>query len=188
MKYSAAPLWSAKKAARHSLPRRALGLPEEELGTITVPFVCCSYDNSFGSLPCGRLSAVSIDDCATAYRAVSELIALGHRRIAALVAATDDRSDKRAEVQGLSLRTEGPRHRAGRGSRGLHPAASGWTRPISPQGRWPPAVRTHGDVHNRGCDGDSRDKGARGRGARRAADCSVIAVDGLLCRSTRARR
>ncbi len=64
----------------------------EELRPITVPFVCCSYDNSFGVLPRDRLSSVSIDDGQTAYRAVSELCALGHRRIAALVAGTDDRS------------------------------------------------------------------------------------------------
>ena len=64
----------------------------EELGIITVPFVCCSYTNSFGSLARDEYSSVSIGDGETAARAVRELYRLGHRRIAALISERDDRS------------------------------------------------------------------------------------------------
>lgn len=64
----------------------------EELGIITVPFVCCTFTNSFGTLSKGEYSSVSIEDVETASRAVRELHRLGHRRIAALVSETDDRS------------------------------------------------------------------------------------------------
>lgn len=63
-----------------------------ELYAVTVPFVCCSYTNSFGSLPGGSYSSVSIEDAAVARTAVEKLIALGHRRIAALVSGKNDRS------------------------------------------------------------------------------------------------
>lgn len=63
-----------------------------ELSSIGVPYVCCSYSNVFGSLDPNRYSSISIDDHKTAYRAVSHLIDLGHRRIVALVPSRDDRS------------------------------------------------------------------------------------------------
>lgn len=52
----------------------------DELGRITVPFVCCSYTNSFGSLDKASYSSVTIEDGPTAERAVGELCALGHKR------------------------------------------------------------------------------------------------------------
>lgn len=63
-----------------------------ELSSIGVPYVCCSYSNEFGSLDPDSYSSISIDDYKTAYRAVSHLISLGHRRIAALVSSPNDRS------------------------------------------------------------------------------------------------
>ena len=54
----------------------------DELGTVTVPFVCCSFTNTFGSLDRGRYSSVTIEDDLAAERAVRELVRLGHRRIA----------------------------------------------------------------------------------------------------------
>lgn len=54
--------------------------------------MCCSYSNVFGSLDPESFSSISIDDHKTAYQAVSHLISLGHRRIAALVSSPDDRS------------------------------------------------------------------------------------------------
>ena len=65
---------------------------EEELRRITVPFVCCSYTNTFGSLPRGCYSSVTIEDSRAAERAVDELCGLGHTRIACLMAERDDRS------------------------------------------------------------------------------------------------
>lgn len=72
----------------------------EDLGRITVPFVCCSYTNSFGSLDRASYSSVTIEDGLAAMRAVSELVSLGHRRIACLVADTDDRSISELRYRG----------------------------------------------------------------------------------------
>ncbi len=72
----------------------------EELRLITVPFVCCSYTNSFGSLDRAGYSSVTIEDGLAAQRAVRELVELGHRRIACLVAETDDRSISELRYRG----------------------------------------------------------------------------------------
>ena len=72
----------------------------EDLGRVNVPFVCCSYTNSFGSLDRSCYSSVTIEDALAARRAVSELVSLGHRRIACLVAETDDRSISELRYRG----------------------------------------------------------------------------------------
>ncbi len=71
-----------------------------ELSLIGVPFVCCSYSNSFGSLREEEYASVSIDDYQTAYRAVNILLDLGHRRIAALVPSCTDRSISQLRYKG----------------------------------------------------------------------------------------
>ncbi|MEG1633733.1 MAG: LacI family DNA-binding transcriptional regulator [Oscillospiraceae bacterium] len=63
-----------------------------ELALLNVPFVCCAYTNSFGTLSEDEYSSVSIEDEKAAANAVKELYRLGHRRIAALVCDTHDRS------------------------------------------------------------------------------------------------
>ncbi len=63
-----------------------------ELASVNVPFVCCAYTNSFGNLAEDEYSSVSIEDVEAARSAVDRLCALGHRRIAALVCDTHDRS------------------------------------------------------------------------------------------------
>ena len=86
-----------------------------ELALLGVPFVCCTYTNSFGTLPADGYSSVSIEDVDTARQAVRHLCELGHRRIAALICARDDRSIselrylgyvKALEECGLPLREE----------------------------------------------------------------------------------
>ena len=72
----------------------------EELTMLNVPFVCCSYANQYGTLPEGSYASVSIADEEEAYRAVMELYRCGHRRIAALVARTDDRAISQLRYQG----------------------------------------------------------------------------------------
>ena len=72
----------------------------EELAMLNVPFVCCSYANQYGTLPEGSYASVSIADEEEAYRAVTELYRCGHRRIAALVARTDDRAISQLRYQG----------------------------------------------------------------------------------------
>ena len=63
-----------------------------EVALLNVPFVCCSYTNCFGSLREEEFASVSIDDRAAAHQAVSHLLNLGHRRIAAVVPSCSDRS------------------------------------------------------------------------------------------------
>ena len=65
---------------------------EAELSPVNVPFVCCSFTNSFGSLKEDAFSSVSIDDYQTAFRAVEELIRRGHRRISVLAPSLSDHS------------------------------------------------------------------------------------------------
>ena len=71
-----------------------------ELASIGVPFVCCSYTNRFGSLREDEYASISIDDYQTAHRAVTTLIELGHRRIAALVPSCTDRSISQLRYKG----------------------------------------------------------------------------------------
>lgn len=72
----------------------------EELARVTVPYVLCSYTNSYGTLDPNTYSSVSICDEDAAYTAVNELIANGHRRIAALIAAKDDSAISQLRYQG----------------------------------------------------------------------------------------
>lgn len=65
---------------------------KDELALLSVPFVCCTYTNTFGSLDEDSYSSVAVDDKKAAYKAVMHLIQNGHRRIAALVAHQHDRS------------------------------------------------------------------------------------------------
>ena len=80
-----------------------------ELALIGVPYVCCSYTNRFGSLREEDYASVSIDDHQTAYRAVEVLLQLGHRRIAALIPSTSDRSISQLRCNGYlaALRDSG---------------------------------------------------------------------------------
>lgn len=64
----------------------------QELALIGVPYVCCSYSNSFGSLAETDYSSVTIDDFETARAAVEHLIELGHRRIVAFFDCISDNS------------------------------------------------------------------------------------------------
>ena len=71
-----------------------------EMSLIGVPYVCCSYTNSFGSLPEADFSSVSIDDFKTAYDAVSVLISAGHRQIAAFFDDCNDHSVSELRYEG----------------------------------------------------------------------------------------
>lgn len=81
----------------------------ESVASITVPFICCSYANHYGTLPKDSYSSVSIADEDTAYEAVAHLIQCGHKRIAALIAAADDRSISQLRYEGYvkALRDHG---------------------------------------------------------------------------------
>ena len=151
----------------------------EELRPITVPFVCCSYDNSFGSLGADRLSTVSIDDGQTAYRAVSRLCALGHRRIAALVSETDDRSISELRYRGYAkaLREFGlepdPALVASAGSFGMRDAYEATMRLLDSGAEFT-AIFCISDMM-----AIAAIKALEDRGRSVPGDCSVIGIDGL---------
>lgn len=64
----------------------------EETELLNIPYVCCTYTNTFGSLDPKSYSSVAIDDKKEARDAVKRLIKSGHTRIVALVAKTNDKS------------------------------------------------------------------------------------------------
>ncbi len=72
----------------------------ERVANLGVPFVCCTFTGSFGSLQKSSYSSVSIDDYAEAYRAVKTLIDHGHRRIAVLLESTADHSISELRYRG----------------------------------------------------------------------------------------
>lgn len=78
----------------------------ETLAPVGVPFVCCTYTNCFGTLDEKDYSSVSIDDYMTAFKAVQTLIELGHRRIAVVTPATDDRSISELRYKGYRAALE----------------------------------------------------------------------------------
>lgn len=65
---------------------------ENDIATMEVPFVCCSYTNSFGKLKPDSYSSVTINDETEAYNAVRILIQQGHRKIAILLDSVRDHS------------------------------------------------------------------------------------------------
>ena len=72
----------------------------EQIARLGVPFVCCTYTNSFGSLPAESYSSVSIDDRKEAYQLVSMLTGQGHKKIAVLLDQVNDHSISQLRYQG----------------------------------------------------------------------------------------
>ena len=72
----------------------------EQVALLDVPFVCCSYTNSFGELRPESYSSVTIDDRLEAYRAVRLLLERGHRRIGVLLDSTRNRSISQLRYMG----------------------------------------------------------------------------------------
>ncbi len=81
----------------------------DEVAMIHVPFVCCTYTNTFGGLDRSKYSSVAIDDRAEACRAVSHLLDHGHRRVAALIERRDGSSISQLRCEGYlqALRERG---------------------------------------------------------------------------------
>ena len=73
---------------------------QKELQQLTVPFVCCTYTNTFGDLREYAYSSVSIRDEEEARKAVRHLIDHGHRRIAVLLDDPADSSIGQLRFQG----------------------------------------------------------------------------------------
>lgn len=151
----------------------------EDMGTITVPFVCCSFTNSFGTLSKSEYSSVSIEDFETARRAVRELHRLGHRRIAALVSETDDRSISELRYHGYTtaLREFGLEPdealAACAGSFGMRDAYEATLRLVDSGAEFT-ALFAISDMM-----AIAAIKALEDRGRRVPEDCSVIGIDGL---------
>ena len=150
----------------------------EDLASITVPFVCCSYTNPYGTLKDEGYSSVSIADEETAREAVQYLIARGHRRIAALITNAHDRSISQLRYEGF-LRALN--------DAGLTPAAVLCTDSYDIRGAY---ESMKSELANGGGDftalfaiSDNMAIGAmralRDAGRTIPEDCSVIAIDGL---------
>ena len=71
-----------------------------EVSSIGVPFVCCTFTNHFGDLDRATFSSVSINDKAEAYRATKMLLDAGHTKIAVLLDSTSDRSISERRYKG----------------------------------------------------------------------------------------
>ena len=98
-----------RAAAELARSKRLLGLillggcfdyTPEQTAALEIPFVCCSFTNSFGSLKKDAYSSVSIDDQAEARRAVEVLIRQGHRKIAVLLDSVQDHSISELRYRG----------------------------------------------------------------------------------------
>ena len=72
----------------------------EQTAILDVPFVCCTYTNSFGNLPEENYSSVTINDVQTAYNATDMLIKKGHRRIVAMIPFMEDSSISELRFKG----------------------------------------------------------------------------------------
>lgn len=98
-----------RSGAELARSRRLLGLillggcfdyTPEQVALLDVPFVCCSYTNSFGELAADAYASVTIDDQAEAYRATRLLLDRGHRRIAVLLDSVEDHSISQLRYMG----------------------------------------------------------------------------------------
>lgn len=73
---------------------------EEELENIGIPFVCCTFTNTFGNLKEDKYSSVFIDDYNEGYKAVKLLIEKGHKKIAILLDSARDHSISELRYKG----------------------------------------------------------------------------------------
>jgi len=73
---------------------------KEQIAMLKVPYVCCTYSNSFGGLKKSAYSSVTINDQKEAYRAVELLIKKGHRKIALLLDSKQDHSISELRYKG----------------------------------------------------------------------------------------
>ena len=73
---------------------------KDQVALLGIPFVCCTYTNSFGTLERTDYSSVSIDDQQAAYRAVRLLTDYGHRKIGVILDSVRDHSISQLRYKG----------------------------------------------------------------------------------------
>ena len=175
-------------AAELARSKRLLGLillggssdyTAERTARLGVPFVCCSFTNSFGTLSPTEYSSVSIDDERAAAQAVGLLCERGHRDIAVVLSAPDDRSIGELRYRGYrrALRENGlPFDDAlvlACGSYDMHDAYCR-VRAAIDEGRRFTALFCISDAMAM-----AAIKALTDLGVRVPEDCSVIAIDGI---------
>mgnify|MGYP004450675401 FL=1 len=72
----------------------------QQVSCIGVPFVCCTFNNKYGTLDKSDYSSVAIDDNQAAYDAVEKLFNEGHRKIAVVLSRPDDGSVSQVRYEG----------------------------------------------------------------------------------------
>ncbi|MCR4694867.1 MAG: LacI family transcriptional regulator [Pseudobutyrivibrio sp.] len=77
-----------------------LDYTKEQLSSITIPFVQCTFNNQYGNLDKSNYSSVGIDDNQAAYEAVEQLYKRGHRNIAVLLSGPRDMSVSQVRYEG----------------------------------------------------------------------------------------
>ena len=151
----------------------------ERVANLGVPYVCCTFTGTFGSVDKAAYSSVSIDDYATAYEAVKRLTDKGHRRIAVLLGSAADRSISELRYRGYlaALRDAGiepdPAMVAESGSFEMADVYEA-TRRLIARRRDITALFTISDLM-----GIAAIKALHSDGVRVPQDCSVISIDGL---------
>ena len=151
----------------------------ENMRLLGIPYVCATYQNTFGSLPETAYSSVAIDDKAEARRAVEYLLGLGHRRIAAIVAWKGDRSISELRLNGYreALEAHGIPYQPSlvfESGSFNQPDAAAATERLIDSGAEFTAIFTIADMMALAVMKKLTD-----RGRRVPDDCSVIGIDGL---------
>ena len=151
----------------------------ETIAALDVPFVCCTYTNSFGTLAQDAYSSVSIDDEMEAYRAVRELTARGHRNIAVLLDSTCDHSISQLRYKGYCRALEevgiplNPRMVEETGTFELSAAYEGTRRLLNRCGEMTAIFAIADSMAMAAM------KAVHDSGRRVPEECSVIAIDGI---------
>ncbi len=152
---------------------------KEELEPLTVPFVCCTYTNTFGDLAEDEYSSVSIRDEDEAAKAVRYLIHMGHRRIAMIL-------DDPADFSIGQLRFQGYKKALAEAGIDYDPALAVFTGDYAMDAAYDYTLR----LIDSGADftailaisdtvAIAAIKALTDRGLRVPEDCSVIAIDGM---------
>ncbi len=175
----AAGLVRAKKLRGLILLGGCFDYTPERIAALDVPFVCCTFTNSFGTLEQTAYSSVSIDDQAEACRAVTCLIQKGHRRIGILLDSTCDHSISQLRYRGYCQALE----RAGiPPDRELVEQTHAFDMAAAYEGA-ARLIGRRGDLTGLFVISDSMAvaavKALHDAGKRVPEDCSVIAIDGI---------
>ncbi len=152
---------------------------EDELEQLTVPFVCCTYTNTFGDLKENTYSSVSIHDEDEAAKAVRYLVEHGHRRIAMIL-------DDPADYSIGQLRFQGYKKALAEAGIAYDPALAVFTGDYDMAAAYDYTLR----LIDSGADftailaisdamAIAAIKALSDRGMRVPEDCSVIAIDGM---------